>query len=66
MAVPKRKTSKSRRDKRCANWKAVTPTLVECPHCKAQVVPHTVCKECGYYDGKEVIAKKAKKEKEGK
>jgi large subunit ribosomal protein L32 len=66
MAVPKRKTSKARRDQRCANWKAVAPTLVECPHCKAQIPPHTVCKECGYYDGKQVIVKKASKEKEKK
>ena len=56
MAVPKRKVSKARRDSRKANWKAVNPTLVECPHCKAMVRPHTVCSECGYYDGKEVVA----------
>ena len=30
MAVPKRKTSKARRDKRRANWKLTVPTLVEC------------------------------------
>ncbi len=66
MAVPKRKVSKARRDKRCANWKAQVPTLVECPHCKTMIPPHTVCKECGYYDGKEVIAKKTKKDKEEK
>ncbi len=66
MAVPKGKISKSRRDKRRANWKATAPTLIECSHCKAKIAPHAVCGECGYYDGKEVIAKKAKKEKEGK
>lgn len=65
MAVPKRKTSKARRDKRHANWKAGVPTLVACPHCSAQIRPHTVCSECGYYDGKEVIAHNAK-EKESK
>ena len=59
MAVPKRKVSKARRDSRKANWKASSPTLVECPHCKAQIKAHTVCPECGYYKGKEVIAKKA-------
>ena len=58
MAVPKRKTSKARRDRRRANWKLVTPGLVKCPNCAALIKPHHVCPECGMYDGKEVIAKK--------
>ncbi|WDV47659.1 50S ribosomal protein L32 [Clostridiaceae bacterium M8S5] len=56
MAVPKRKTSKARRDKRrSANSKAVAPTIVECPQCHEPKVPHKVCPECGYYKNKEVI-----------
>ena len=47
MAVPKGKVSKSRRDKRRANWKATAPTLVECPHCHEKKVAHKVCKNCG-------------------
>ena len=63
MAVPKRKVSKARRDDRKANWRASAPTLVESPQCKAQIKAHTVCPECGYYKGKEVIAQKKKEEK---
>ncbi len=55
MAVPKRKTSKARRDKRRANWKLTVPTLVECTQCHEKKVPHRVCPECGYYNGKAVI-----------
>ena len=34
MAVPKRKTSKARRDKRRSNvWKLETPGIVTCPKC---------------------------------
>ncbi len=56
MAVPKRKTSKARRDKRRAsNIKMKAPNLVECPQCHAPNVPHRVCAACGYYKGKEVI-----------
>ncbi len=55
MAVPKRKTSKARRDKRRANWKLVTPTLVKCPACSALIKPHHVCPECGKYDGKVIV-----------
>ncbi|HHW19099.1 MAG TPA: 50S ribosomal protein L32 [Firmicutes bacterium] len=55
MAVPKKKKSPSRRDMRRAHWKLEAPTLVECPHCHALIMPHRVCPECGYYKGVEVI-----------
>ena len=53
MAVPKRKMTKARRDSRRANWKLTAP--VECPQCHEMKMPHRVCPECGYYNGKEVI-----------
>ncbi len=59
MAVPKRKTSKARRDKRRANWKLAIPGMIKCSQCGAFKMPHRVCKECGYYDGKEVVKKEA-------
>lgn len=59
MAVPKRKTSKARRDKRRANWKLVIPGMVACPQCGEYKMPHRVCKACGYYNGKEVIKAEA-------
>lgn len=43
--------------------------LTTCQKCKKPVLPHTVCKNCGYYKGKEVInvmAKLSKKEKKVK
>ena len=55
MAVPKRKTSKARRDKRRANWKLAIPGMVACPKCGEFVLPHRVCKACGTDKGKEVI-----------
>ncbi|SKC87141.1 50S ribosomal protein L32 [Maledivibacter halophilus] len=56
MAVPKRKTSKARRDKRRAsNIKMTAPNLVECPQCHESKMPHRVCDSCGYYGDKEVI-----------
>lgn len=59
MAVPKRKTSKARRDKRRANWKLTVPGLIECPQCHELKMPHRVCPECGNYNGKVVIKAKA-------
>ena len=57
--VPKRKTSKARRDKRrAANIKITAPNLIECPNCQAKTVAHRVCPSCGYYKGTEIIAVK--------
>ena len=56
MAVPKRKVSKARRDKRRSNvWKLDTPALSICPQCGELKAPHKVCAHCGYYKGREVI-----------
>ncbi len=56
MAVPKRKTSKQRKNKRRANsYRLNKVTVVECPQCHASKQPHRVCGECGYYKNKEVI-----------
>ncbi|MBD5145127.1 MAG: 50S ribosomal protein L32 [Oscillospiraceae bacterium] len=60
MAVPKRKVSKARRDKRrSAVWKLDAPAFSRCSHCGALTAPHKVCKNCGYYKGVEVINKEA-------
>ena len=56
MAVPKRKHSKARRDKRRSNvWKIQAPALMKCPQCGEFKLSHRVCKTCGYYKGREVI-----------
>ena len=55
MAVPKRKMSKARRDKRRANWKLTVPGLIECPQCHEFKMPHRVCAKCGSYKGQQVI-----------
>ncbi len=55
MAVPKRKTSKARRDKRRNNlWKLNAPALVTCPDCGAYKRPHRICPTCGKYNGRQV------------
>jgi len=54
MAVPKRKTSKARRDKRRAAHRISAPVLSTCPHCHSPVRPHHVCDNCGQYRGREV------------
>ena len=61
MAVPKRKTSKSRRDKRIANYKLEAPAQSVCPECGEIKLPHRVCLNCGTYKGKTVLAVDADK-----
>jgi large subunit ribosomal protein L32 len=55
MAVPKRRTSKSKKRKRRTHYKAVATTLNPCPKCGQPRRPHIACKECGYYAGKKVL-----------
>lgn len=55
MANPTHRHSKSRRDKRRANWKGQAPTLTECPECKEPKLPHRACMGCGTYNGHKVV-----------
>jgi large subunit ribosomal protein L32 len=55
MAVPKKKVSSARRDKRRSNvWKLEVPGMAKCM-CGEFVLSHRICKACGKYDGKEKI-----------
>ncbi|MBE5788506.1 MAG: 50S ribosomal protein L32 [Clostridiales bacterium] len=61
MAVPKGKISKARKHSRRANWKLEMPAIVECPQCHQMKLAHRVCKNCGYYNGVQVVNKEEKK-----
>lgn len=55
MAVPKRKTTPSRRNKRRAHDALDTPTYVESPDSGELVRPHHVDLKTGMYRGRQVI-----------
>lgn len=55
MANPTHRHTRSRRDKRRANWKGHLPNLAECPNCKELKLPHRVCISCGSYNGKKIL-----------
>ena len=56
MAVPKRRTSRSRRRKRLASNSALTlPQVQDCPQCGEPTQAHRVCPSCGFYKGRQVL-----------
>jgi large subunit ribosomal protein L32 len=54
MAVPKRKTSQSRRDKRRATHAISAPRVNTCANCGQPKRPHHMCLTCGTYKGREI------------
>lgn len=57
MAVPFRRTSKTKKRMRRTHFKLQVPGMVECPNCGEMKLAHRVCKNCGTYKGEEVINK---------
>ncbi len=64
MGLPKRKVSKSRRDKRRTGKSLSAPSLSKslsapslstCPECGEPVLPHHACSSCGSYKGRKII-----------
>ncbi len=52
MAVPKKKTSKSKQGMRRAHDFIKASGVVYCAECGAPVMPHNVCRQCGFYNGR--------------
>ncbi|MFA6221647.1 MAG: 50S ribosomal protein L32 [Desulfomonilaceae bacterium] len=55
MPVPKKRVSRTRRDKRRTHDKLTPVNLSKCPECSQPVVPHRVCPSCGYYKNRTVL-----------
>lgn len=53
---PKRKHSQGRRDRRRAHDALEPITVVTCSNCGEVRPSHTVCPNCGFYQGREVIS----------
>ena len=55
MAHPKRKISKTRRDKRRTHYNAIAPTVSVCSNCGTPIMYHRISGACGFYRGKQAI-----------
>jgi large subunit ribosomal protein L32 len=69
MAVPKRKTTPSKRGQRRSHDTikfGITKSRMnyKCPNCGASGYMHHVCKNCGMYKGMQILEKKVKVVKE--
>jgi large subunit ribosomal protein L32 len=51
-ALPKRKISKGRKNRRRAHNSLKKPATNKCPKCGHPKRPHFECKFCGYYEKK--------------
>ncbi len=55
MAVPKRRKTPSKRDKRRAQHDKVTPVnSILCPSCGEVTLPHRICPACGTYKNRQL------------
>lgn len=55
--LPKKKHSRERQGKRRAAISLALPVLVQCKNCKSMITSHQICKTCGTYAGKVIVAK---------
>ena len=60
MAVPKKKTSVSRKNMRRSHDALKEIKVTTCKTCGEDVRPHHVCKACGSYNSKKIIEIKSK------
>ena len=69
MAVPRHHMAKGKQLRRRSHLALKPLKLADCSQCKKKILPHLVCKYCGYYRGREVInvlAKLDKKERKAR
>ena len=57
MAVPKRKTTPSKRNMRRSHDFLVSSSNTECSNCGELKLSHHICSACGFYSKKEIIKK---------
>ena len=55
MAVPKRKTTPSKRKMRRSHLGLSSINFVECPNCGELKLSHHICSSCGYYNKKSIV-----------
>lgn len=60
MAEPKKRLTSTRSGKRRSHLALKVQSLSICPKCKSKIIPHRVCKVCGFYKGTDILKLQAK------
>jgi large subunit ribosomal protein L32 len=55
VGLPKKKISSARRGQRRSHDFLIAPTLMTCPQCRHPKITHRVCRNCGTYNGIDVL-----------
>jgi len=55
MAVPKRRTSSTKRNKRRAHDALTPANWITCPNCQQPMLRHRACAHCREYRGRKVL-----------
>lgn len=58
MAVPRNRTSKSKKKSRSSHSALKAKGVSKCSNCQKIKLPHTLCPYCGFYAKKVVISNK--------
>lgn len=66
MAEPKKRLTRTRSGNRQSHDSISSINLISCPNCKAKIIPHRICKNCGYYKGLKIIKNRDEKKEESK
>ncbi|MFA6694715.1 MAG: 50S ribosomal protein L32 [Bacillota bacterium] len=66
MAEPKKRLTRTRSGNRQSHDSISPISLISCPKCKAKIIPHRICKNCGYYKGLKIIKNRDEKKEESR
>jgi len=55
MGVPTKRRSKQQKRQRASHSALIKTVFSACPKCQKPILPHHVCKFCGYYKGQDVL-----------
>lgn len=58
MPLPKKKTSKARRDQRRSHHALTVTGVSTCSNCGQPKLSHRVCPNCGHYNGRKILETK--------
>ena len=66
MGLPSKKRTKQQKRQRAPHFALKKKQLGTCPKCKKPVLPHHICKFCGYYKGQDILLLDVKAERKKK